>query len=179
MSTIKRNGNLGQSFEQVLSQLLLKFSSSIQKNELPLEFVFSGDEGETTAGGGREKKRGRTTNRFVLLNVQHHITSQWWRLQSQRLRQTDRQINTKTNAKIKTMSKTDRGRGKQNKEKADRLPRYFEFSTFQIVPLQNHHILRRETTWVGGGWEARGETVGGSTEEKRNRWLMPLMLFGV
>ena len=31
---------------------------------------------------------------------------------------------------------------------------------------------RRETTGVGGSWEARGETVSGSKEEKWNRWTL-------
>ena len=56
---------------------------------------------------------------------------------------------------------------------------YLEISTFQIAPPENSHIPRRETTWVGGSWEARGETVSRSKEEEWNRSLMmPLMSFG-
>ena len=56
VSTIKRNGNLGQSFEQVL--LLCKSSFMLKRWELLLEFVVSGDEGEADAGRRAEEEGG-------------------------------------------------------------------------------------------------------------------------
>ena len=67
VSTIKRNGNLGQSFEQVPQLFLLSFKSFYLSTKNI--FSFSGDEGEATAGGGGEEEGGRTTDRLVVLTL--------------------------------------------------------------------------------------------------------------
>ena len=61
MSTIKRNGNLGQSFEQV-GKLYWWLGKCCVKCEVELKLsmmiihIIQGDEGEADAGRGGEKK---------------------------------------------------------------------------------------------------------------------------
>ena len=73
MSTIKRNGNLGQSFEQVTNLMLFSgLFQVISRDHCHLNFFLPGDEGEADAGGGGEEEGGRTTDRLVVLIVNHH-----------------------------------------------------------------------------------------------------------